>query len=336
MRYSTVFPAPDPRDSVIIESKNLKPGTGNPAATLRVYITNKDSLRGFVVALVEKTLTGNAYMTLGYPRSDTSGAAVRRLTQTLQGMTIVASNRYNSVSPDSFTVASFFDSNDPTSVEPPNSSRKAFLEIEFDTIKTDSGRVVFDSATIVFGQTSFVSIKNRDVPVNFVKGIITVDPIFPSVTVTAPNGDEAWGKSCPYTITWNATDNIGVTGIEIWLDRTNDGTFEQQIANLGSNPGSYNWIPGNPTSNNAKIKVIAKDGAGNTASDVSDGTFAILVSCPAFRLNAYLDINKDGIVGLVDVILVINSLYRDADLETVGLSNEYIENMLRAIFSASP
>ncbi len=107
------------------------------------------------------------------------------------------------------------------------------------------------------------------------------DPAPPSVTVTSPNGGEYVSKSpCPpFTVTWNATDNVGVTGIKIWLDRFNDGYFELQIANLSGNPGSFDWAPTGTSSNAAKIKVIAYDGAGNSSSDVSDGAFRIGPYC---------------------------------------------------------
>jgi hypothetical protein len=106
----------------------------------------------------------------------------------------------------------------------------------------------------------------------------------PSVTVTDPNGGEYVSKSpCPaYTISWNASDNVGVTGIEIWLDRTNGGaSFETQLANLSGNPGSYEWTVTGATSTNAKIKVIARDAAGNSSSDSSDGVFTIGTNCVA-------------------------------------------------------
>lgn len=336
MGFSHGLSAVDPRDSVILESKTFKPVTRSPAATLRVYITNKDSLKALVVALVEKTLTGSAYMTLGRPRTDTGTAgAVVRLASTLRGMTILASNRYDSATPDSFTVASFYQPGDMASIEPPNVTRKAFLEIRFDTVKTDSGRIVLDSATILVGQTGFVNMRNLDVKVNFVKGMITVDPTPPSVTVIDPNGDDALGAPCPYAITWTATDNAGVTSVQIRLDRTNDGIFEQLIANLNSNPGSYNWIPGTPTSSHAKIKVIANDAAGNTASDVSDAPFSIVSLCVG-KLNANFDLNQDGVIGLADVVLYLNAVQPDADESFVNMSREFANGLLAAIFAGEP
>lgn len=61
---------PDPRDSIILESKVLAPGlvgspTGNPPAfTMKVYITNKDTLAILILALRESTIVGTAYADL--------------------------------------------------------------------------------------------------------------------------------------------------------------------------------------------------------------------------------------------------------------------------------
>jgi len=53
--FSPAFAVPDPRDSVILESKTIAPGVGSPAAVVGVFITNKDSLSNVTLALVEMT-----------------------------------------------------------------------------------------------------------------------------------------------------------------------------------------------------------------------------------------------------------------------------------------
>ncbi len=128
---SPVSAQPDSRDSIIIESKTVLAGVGTPAVYVRVFITNKDSITSLVLSLVERSLSGGAYMTLSWPR--TFNGVVRRLTTTLQGVTGVNTQRYNGISPDTFVVASFYEATDQ-SLEPPNLVRKAFWEIKFDTV----------------------------------------------------------------------------------------------------------------------------------------------------------------------------------------------------------
>ncbi|MCI0406913.1 MAG: hypothetical protein L0Z48_07145 [candidate division Zixibacteria bacterium] len=52
---------PDARDSVILESKTVAPGTGQPYTTVTVYITNKDSLLFMTLPLIKKSTSGGAY-----------------------------------------------------------------------------------------------------------------------------------------------------------------------------------------------------------------------------------------------------------------------------------
>lgn len=174
---SLAFSAPHPRDSVIIESKTVNPGTGHPAVFVRVLITNKDTLAGYSFPFAERSLTGGAYLTFG---SRTFSGAIHRLDSCLNFLTIFAGNRYNYVSPDTFTVAGYFNPADFATAEPPNVVRKAFLEIKFDTVRSNLGTVALDSAFIqqpngFINDLSFYDLQGNSVKVNFVKGTITVE-----------------------------------------------------------------------------------------------------------------------------------------------------------------
>ncbi len=167
----------DPRDSVILESKVVYPGVGAPVTLLRVYITNKDTLTNVTLTLVEKSLSGSAYMTLSHPRN--FNGVVHRLTSTLgSGFNSLNLVRYNSASPDTFALAAFYDPLNAASAEPPNPARKALWDIKFDTVRADTGRILFDSTRIVDGTvkifTQFFNKQLRTLKVNFAKGIVTV------------------------------------------------------------------------------------------------------------------------------------------------------------------
>jgi|GEM_PF-5900932 len=331
---SLAYAQPDPRDSIILESKTVSPGVGSPATSVRVWITNKDTLGAVSLLLQEKSLSGDAYMTLSWPRS--FSGVVTTLTTTLTNYQTFFGGKYNSSSPDSFSLAGLFDpQNKLATIEPPNTSRKAFWEIKFDSVRSNAGQIELDTARIFENYSSFAGYKGTNVKVNFVKGIITVPDITPpSVTVTIPNGGEYASKTCPpFTIEWNATDNVGITGVEIRLDRTNNGDFEEQIANLSGNPGSYDWTPTGQNSTSAKIKVIATDAAGNVGSDVSNGTFTIGNNCyqkPAVGFDA----NKDGVLSLIDAVLLLSAVHAETNDGTTN--KEYIKSLLNAIFSGSP
>ncbi|MGH8005280.1 MAG: hypothetical protein ACRECJ_11220 [Limisphaerales bacterium] len=177
---------PDPRDSVIIESKTVNPGAGAPAVRVKVFISNKDTLSAVSVGLVEKSLTGGAYMTLARPR--TFDGVVTRLTTTLGSWKTLSVSRYNSVSPDTFIMASFFDPETQSGFEPPNLVRKAFWEIKFDSIWSATGTIALDSVKGFGGlNVMLVSAAGKTVWVNFVKGTITVEA--PPPPCNDMNGD---------------------------------------------------------------------------------------------------------------------------------------------------
>jgi hypothetical protein len=180
--FSSVFAIPDPRDSVIIESKTIAPGVGSPAAVVGVFITNKDTLACITLALVERSITGGAYMTLAWPR--TFKGVTGALNTPLQNGHNRGLNgfHYNSVTPDTFILWMIYEPTDiPGSSEPPNLMRRRILEIKFDSVKSNLGALELDSAFVKHPSgpvlsTSFVGplLDPLDIEVNFVKGIITV------------------------------------------------------------------------------------------------------------------------------------------------------------------
>ncbi len=175
------FAQPDPRDSIILESKTVAPGAHPGSATdtaayvyLKVYITNKDSLGAWALALIERSTSGGAYMTLARPR--TLYGVLSVLTSTLP-VPAVVTGRYNSISPDSFVFAGISDALDPETMEPPNLARKLFREIKFDSVFNNAGTIEFDTATVSNSQTGFVNTPGGgpiNVLVNFVKSVVTV------------------------------------------------------------------------------------------------------------------------------------------------------------------
>ncbi len=103
------------------------------------------------------------------------------------------------------------------------------------------------------------------------------DPEPPVVTVISPDGGESWQAGSGQTITWNATDNIGVTSCDI--DYTYDaGSNWHDVADLSGNPGSHNWTVPNTPSTQCLVRITVYDGVGNSDVDQSNGYFTILES----------------------------------------------------------
>jgi hypothetical protein len=97
----------------------------------------------------------------------------------------------------------------------------------------------------------------------------------PVVTVTAPDGGEVWDIDSFFDVQWIATDNVGVTSVDILLSMDGGVTYPHTIATGEANDGVYSWqVDVGPTTE-ARVKVVAHDAAGNNGEDVSDGNFEI-------------------------------------------------------------
>jgi minor extracellular serine protease Vpr len=102
------------------------------------------------------------------------------------------------------------------------------------------------------------------------------DFVAPAVTVTYPNGGEVLVAGVTENLTWTATDNVGVSSVDLLLSRNGVGGTYATIASGIANSGSCAWPVALPASEDCWLKVVAHDAAGNTGSDVSNAAFAII------------------------------------------------------------
>jgi len=100
-----------------------------------------------------------------------------------------------------------------------------------------------------------------------------VDP--PNVTVLAPNGGESWLGGTPHLVTWIATDDTGVTSVDIDY-RTNASEDWKPIARGLTNTGSFDWSVHHTPTTDGRLRVTAHDAAGNSGDDQNDTTYSIL------------------------------------------------------------
>jgi hypothetical protein len=104
---------------------------------------------------------------------------------------------------------------------------------------------------------------------------VFIDVAPPEAALTSPNGGEVWEVDTTQPITWTATDNAGVSGIDLHYSVDGGATYPFVIATGLPNKGSYNWlIPDTPTLT-ARVRVTARDAAQNVANDASDADFEI-------------------------------------------------------------
>jgi hypothetical protein len=139
-----------------------------------------------------------------------------------------------------------------------------------------SGQVTFTPSPATTGTMYVTASKHNYIPdessATVEEAVDTVDPV---VTVTAPNGGESWASGSNHDITWSATDNVGVTAIDILLSTDGGATFPTTIATGEANDGVYSWTVPDELTAQARVKVIAYDAAANSGEDVSDANFEI-------------------------------------------------------------
>jgi hypothetical protein len=109
-------------------------------------------------------------------------------------------------------------------------------------------------------------------------GVFTIAPVSdttdPTVTVTDPNGGESYLGGASEKISWNATDDTGVTSVDLHL--STDGGVNWAVIAVGqANDGQYAWTVPNVDSDQCLVRVTAHDAAGNSGRDMSDSVFSI-------------------------------------------------------------
>jgi hypothetical protein len=102
-----------------------------------------------------------------------------------------------------------------------------------------------------------------------------LDIAAPLVTLTAPNGGEVLNTGTNTAVTWSASDNAAVTGVDLELSRAGAGGPYETIATSLANSGTYNWTVTGPVTTNALVRATARDAATNSTQDLSNAVFTI-------------------------------------------------------------
>ena len=124
-------------------------------------------------------------------------------------------------------------------------------------------------------KTVYYQVRDRAGNIRQVYDSIVLDTTKPSVTVNSPNGGEIWDVGTTQDIIWTATDNVGVTSIDIYYSTNGGSTYPYTIATGEPNDGTYSWTIPDTHSTTCRVKVVAHDAAGNTGEDASDANFEI-------------------------------------------------------------
>ena len=109
----------------------------------------------------------------------------------------------------------------------------------------------------------------------------------PAVAVVRPNGGERAFVGSPYRISWTASDPDGLSRIDVGVSTDGGATYSAVAGctNLAASRQTCMWTPAGATAQ-ARVRVIARDTAGDSGSDISNSTFSVVTGTPAIAVTS--------------------------------------------------
>ena len=108
--------------------------------------------------------------------------------------------------------------------------------------------------------------------------VAVVDTTPPAVTVVSPNGGNKIYTGTPTILEWTASDGAsGLGSFDVYLSTDAGVTYGATpiCAGVSGSLRSCTWTSPTPVTSKARIRVTARDAAGNSASDSSNANFTI-------------------------------------------------------------
>jgi hypothetical protein len=88
-------------------------------------------------------------------------------------------------------------------------------------------------------------------------------------------GGETIPPATSIDVQWISDDDVSVSNFDVLLSTDGGATFDTTLAAATADDGAHAWSPPNVYAPNARIKIVARDGVGNTGSDESPADFTI-------------------------------------------------------------
>ncbi|MEK7676816.1 MAG: Ig-like domain-containing protein [Verrucomicrobiota bacterium] len=112
---------------------------------------------------------------------------------------------------------------------------------------------------------------NPNVLLNYANVGSAIDIYPPTIAINSPVSGDILSIGNQATVTWAATDNVGVTAVDLHYT-TNGSSSWTLIATNQANNGTFAWAVPNLGTNAGQVRVTARDAAGNSGVGFS-GTF---------------------------------------------------------------
>jgi beta-lactamase superfamily II metal-dependent hydrolase len=107
------------------------------------------------------------------------------------------------------------------------------------------------------------------------------DVAVPTVALTSPSGGESWETESVQSVTWTASDNVGVDSVTVEYSTTSAGGPWLVVARGLENTGTVDWTLPSTAADSVWVRVLAWDAAGNVGSDVSASALSIVSGATA-------------------------------------------------------
>jgi hypothetical protein len=129
----------------------------------------------------------------------------------------------------------------------------------------------------------------------------------PQVGLTGPNGGEIIDTLSSFTITWSASDAIGVVSQDLLFSTDGGTTFSPIVTGLAGSLNQYVWsVPLMINKQTVKVRVVARDAACNASFDDSKANFTIWNPPASFTHSAEAPLFMTG-QGLTSTIYMTNT-----------------------------
>ncbi len=128
-------------------------------------------------------------------------------------------------------------------------------------------------------------------------------------------GGEALNPGESVSIRWLTDDDVSVSNVDLLLSTDGGATYPTTIVAATAPDGNHTWIVPDIYTQQARLKVVARDGVGNTGADESPSDFAIngTPPCPA-------DFDASGSVDVPDIFAFLAAWFamdESADIDGV-------------------
>jgi hypothetical protein len=88
-------------------------------------------------------------------------------------------------------------------------------------------------------------------------------------------GGDTLPPGVPVNIQWISDDDVSVSNVDILLSTDGGVNYDTTIVAATADDWTQNWTPPNIYAPHSRIKIVARDGLGNTGSDASPADFTI-------------------------------------------------------------